>query len=162
MLHNALVNMSNGLLELHLRSPSIARSLARSFARSSFARSLDHSVDPALGRSIERSLHRSVARSLDCSIARSLARSIARSLDRSIARSLGRSIARSIAGSLGQNYVAGSKFELQTCSIIIYGVRTSNCQLAPYSCRKYPNYELFIVGTTTEHCYCLKEYRAYM
>ena len=94
MLHNALVSISNGLLKLDLRSPSIAGSLARSLARSSLARSLDRSVPPSLGRSNARSVGRSVARSLVRSFGRSVARSLARSLDRSIARSLGRLVDR--------------------------------------------------------------------
>ena len=103
MLHSALVSMSNGLLELDLRSPSIARSLARSLARSSLARSLDRSVARTLGRSIARSLGRSVARSLGRSVARSLVRSVARSLDRSLDRSIARSLDRSIGRSLDRS-----------------------------------------------------------
>ena len=102
--------MSNGLLELNLRSPSIAPSLARSLARSSLAPSLD----------------RSVARSLGHSVARSLGRSFVRSLSRSVARSLGRSVARSLARSLElANYFGGSIFRLQICWAIIYEVRCS-------------------------------------
>ena len=103
MLHNALVSVSNGLLELDLRSPSIARSLARSFARSSLTRSLDRSVARTLGHSIARSLGRSVARSLSRSLGRSLARSFDRSIARSLARSLDRSIARSLVRSLDRS-----------------------------------------------------------
>ena len=102
MLHNALVSASNGLLELDLRSPSIARPLDRSFgrsvARSIIARSVARSLGRSIARSLARSLHRSIARSLD----RSIARSIARSLDRSIARSIGWTVASKIPPSVGE------------------------------------------------------------
>ena len=74
MNHNELVSVSNGLLELDLRSPSIARSLDGSLGRSLDHRSLSRSIARSLGRSVGRSLDRSVARSLGCSVARSLGR----------------------------------------------------------------------------------------
>ena len=64
--------MSNGLLELDVRSPSIARSLDRSMARS-----LDRSIARSPDRQVVRSFGRSVARSFDRSIAPSIARSLA-------------------------------------------------------------------------------------
>ena len=75
-LHNTLVSMpSNGLLELGLRSPSIARPLDRS-----------------LGRSVARSIiaRRSLAQSVGRSVARSLVRSVARPIDRALHPRYGR------------------------------------------------------------------------
>ena len=73
MLHNALVNVLNGRLELELWPSSVARSL---------------------GRSLAHSVARSVARSNARLVGRSIARALVRSLDRAITRSLVRSIAR--------------------------------------------------------------------
>ena len=98
MLHNALVSVSNGLVELDLRSPSIARAVARSIIARSVARSLGRSNARSLDRPVARSLGRSVARSLGRSVARSLSRSldhsIARSNDRAVDRAIGRSVDR--------------------------------------------------------------------
>ena len=60
MLHNELVNVSNGLLELELRSSPFHRSIARSLDRS-----LDRSIARSIARSLARSIARSIARSLD-------------------------------------------------------------------------------------------------
>ena len=60
MLHNELVNVSNGLLELELRSSLFHRSIDRSL----LDRSLSRSVVRWLDRSLDRSLHRSIARSI--------------------------------------------------------------------------------------------------
>ena len=140
MLHNALVSVSDGLLELDLRSPSIARSLARSLARSSLARSLDRSVARTLGRSIARSLGRSVARSLGRSFARSFGRSVARSLARNhsithrsslvpqslIARSSSLVTCRrrsSLARSLSRSLTHHSSASVPSCSSTLQGAK---------------------------------------
>ena len=114
MLHIALVIVSNGLLELDLRSPSFARSLDRSLGRSLDNRSVGRSVARSIGRSIAPSLGRSVARSLD--------RSVARPLNRSIARSIARPIDRSIARSLGRSFA--SKTPASVCVTPWYGIWT--------------------------------------
>ena len=135
--------MSNGLLEIALRPPSIARSVDRSIARSlgrsaarslgrSVARSLDRSVARPFGRSVARSLGRSIARSLGCSVVRSVVRSVGRavawSLDRSVTRPLGRPIQRSLA-------------------------RWSGTQ--PHSNNKGPRF-LFFLGDVKKISYCRK------
>ena len=94
MLHNDLVNVLNGVLELELRSSLPHCSIARSITRS-LPRSLDRSLDPSIARWLARSFAPPLVRSLDCSLDRSLAQLLARSLDHSIAHLLGHSIARS-------------------------------------------------------------------
>ena len=114
-MQNALVNVSNGLLELEFWT---------------FL-----SVDRSIARSLDRSLDRSLARSLD----RSLARSIARSSARSIARCLNWSLARSLADEVFrgfefrntdtlENYLGGSNSELLANTRFISRVSEySNC-----------------------------------